>query len=564
MEFYRMDIAVTILIIAIIILRSLLMDRLPKTTFLFLWGVVLFRLLVPFKIPLPIGNMPLLKPFEVTEKGMKGINHFTWRLSGSANAVHVESDGYGHALNVSAVQVMWLIGCSALVIYFFMQYLRMWNRLRYSIPLSDNEYIENWLSGISMFRNIKIMQNDRIQMPVAVGIWNPKIILPKKMDYCNYRYMDFVLNHELVHIKRLDMLWKSCMVLALSLYWMNPFIWAMYILFVRDLEIACDERIIKKFGKESSSEYAYALVHFAENQNSVSSVYFNSFSKNSLEERIVLIVNKKTIGIMSCVAAVAIVVAVMLVFIVSPKNVSAEDVTIAKEEKDAKASTEESADGDGAAWQKQKQESVSYEDIDGEDVAWAIENEDELKLYDIYKEYGITFNEGKDELYYNGKLVRVFEDETIFEDGTSAGDLHYTPEGKIDIQVVRKENLSIDSIKELNDDEFRARNIEEVKKKIEDRDKTKGEAWAIEPYPDVDMEETYGVYKDFGLEYDSGRDCLIFDGKVVRNFIDVYKEGVEEGGALTRYDEKGVIDVKTVRDFKNGGTLIRLEMEVLK
>ncbi len=114
-------------------------------------------------------------------------------------------------------------------------------------------------------------------MPVAVGIWNPKIILPKKMDYCNYRYMDFVLNHELVHIKRLDMLWKSCMVLALSLYWMNPFIWAMYILFVRDLEIACDERIIKKFGKESSSEYAYALVHFAENQNSVSSVYFNSF-----------------------------------------------------------------------------------------------------------------------------------------------------------------------------------------------------------------------------------------------------------------------------------------------
>ncbi len=78
------------------------------------------------------------------------------------------------------------------------------------------------------------------------------------------------------------------------------------------------------------------------------------------------------------------------------------------------------------------------------------------------------------------------------------------------------------------------------------------------------MEETYGVYKDFGLEYDSGRDCLIFDGKVVRNFIDVYKEGVEEGGALTRYDEKGVIDVKTVRDFKNGGTLIRLEMEVLK
>lgn len=537
-----MDIAVTILIIAIIILRSLLMDRLPKTTFLFLWGVVLFRLLVPFKISLPIGNMPLLKLFEVTEKGMKGINHFTWRLSGSANAVHVESDGYGHALNVSAVQVIWLIGCSTLVIYFFIQYLRMWNRLRYSIPLSNNEYIENWLSGISMFRNIKIMQNDRIQMPVAVGIWNPKIILPKKMDYCNYRYMDFVLNHELVHIKRLDMLWKSCMVLALSLYWMNPFIWAMYILFVRDLEIACDEKVIKKFGKESSSEYAYALVYFAENPDSVSSVYFNSFSKNSLEERIVLIMNKKTIGIMSCVAAVAIVVAVMLVFIVSPKNVSAEDDTIAKEEK-------------------------------------------ELKLYDIYKEYGITFNEGKDELYYNGKLVRVFEDEVNFDDGTSTGNLHYTPEGKIDIQVVRKEDLSLESIKQLSADEFDTRNIEEIKRKMEERDTITGEAVdetypdmsekmkdkdkftgeaVDETYPDANMEETYGAYKEFGLEYDSGRDCLIFDGKVVRSFVDAYKEGTVEGEALTRYDERGVIDVKTVRDFKNGGTLIRLETEGLK
>lgn len=531
------------------------MDRLPKTTFLFLWGVVLFRLLVPFKIPLPIGNMPLLKPFEVTEKGMKGINHFTWRLSGSANAVHVESDSYSHALNVSAVQVIWLIGCSALVIYFFIQYLRMWNRLRYSISLSNNEYIENWLSGISMFRNIKIMQNDRIQMPVAVGIWNPKIILPKKMDYCNYRYMDFVLNHELVHIKRLDMLWKSCMVLTLSLYWMNPFIWAMYILFVRDLEITCDEKVIKKFGKESSSEYAYALVYFAENQDSVSSVYFNSFSKNSLEERIVLIMNKKTIGIMSCVAAVAIVVAVMLVFTVSPKNVSAENDVVNKEKP---AEPNKTYYGTFAESEKAEDSYEIYHDDNDNNV----EEENPIASYKVYEDYGITVNADKDELYYNGKLVRVFEDETIFADETGLSTVHYTPNGKVDIQVVRKEDLSIDSIKKLSNKEFETRNIEEVKKKIEDRDNVTGEI-VDERYPDANMEETYGAYKEFGLEYDSGRDCLIFDGKVVRNFEDDYREG-EKGGVLNRYDENGVIDVKTVRDFKNGGTLIRLETEELK
>lgn len=76
---------------------------------------------------------------------------------------------------------------------------------------------------------------------------------------------------------------------------------------------------------------------------------------------------------------------------------------------------------------------------------------------------------------------------------------------------------------------------------------------------DTDMEKTYGVYQKFGLAYDVNREILIFGGKAVRNFTDEYKEGVEEGEALMYYNEIGVIDVKTVRDFKNGGILIGLE-----
>src|SRR5699024_8410929 len=99
------------------------------------------------------------------------------------------------------------------------------------------------------------------------------------MDYTDTRRLKYVLTHELIHIKRFDMLAKYVLVAALCIHWFNPLVWVMYILANRDLELSCDEAVVKTFGENEKSSYANTLISLAESRNRWIPLYSN-FSKN--------------------------------------------------------------------------------------------------------------------------------------------------------------------------------------------------------------------------------------------------------------------------------------------
>ncbi len=136
-----------------------------------------------------------------------------------------------------------------------------------------------------MKRPILVRQSDRISAPLTYGIFRPVILMPKKMDWKNEKQLQYVLSHEYVHNYRYDTVTKLIATLALCIHWFNPFVWVMYILFNRDIELACDESVIRQFGEKSKSAYSLMLINMEATKSGLLP-FCNNFSKNAIEERI--------------------------------------------------------------------------------------------------------------------------------------------------------------------------------------------------------------------------------------------------------------------------------------
>ncbi len=170
-----------------------------------------------------------------------------------------------------------------------------------------SHYVEKWLGERPLKRRISVRQSDRISAPLTYGIFRPVILLPKKMDWKNEKQLQYVLSHEYVHICRYDTATKLVAAFALCIHWFNPFVWVMYLLFNRDIELACDESVIRQFGEKSKSAYSLMLINMEAGKSGLLP-FCNNFSKNAIEERITAVMKiKKTSLLAICIAAMLIV-----------------------------------------------------------------------------------------------------------------------------------------------------------------------------------------------------------------------------------------------------------------
>jgi hypothetical protein len=195
---------------------------------------------------------------------------------------------------------------AAFLVFFAVVHLRNRQGWRFSTPVRDNGFVSSWLSEHKLKRCISVLQTDRITSPIAVGLIKPRIILPKSMDMDDTGLLSHVLMHEYCHIKRFDALWKILLVCAVSIHWFNPLVWVMFILANRDLELTCDEMVIRHFGEETKTAYAYSIIGMAELRSSFASLY-NGFSRNAAVERIESIMKMKRKSIVSLFVAVIVV-----------------------------------------------------------------------------------------------------------------------------------------------------------------------------------------------------------------------------------------------------------------
>lgn len=316
MSFLQMSISGAILICAIIIVRAVAINKLPKKTFIILWAAALLRLLFPISIP---------SVFSIYSLANYSIHHDTIveLLPDSVIPVLLQSQPeVPYATQpVSVWRIVWGMGAVLCAVFFGVAYVRCLSKFRAALPVY-NEFVEQWRKVQPLKRHLSIRQSECISAPLTYGIFRPVILLPKNTNWENEQQLQYILLHEYTHICHYDLVFKIFAVVALCIHWFNPMVWVLYILFNRDIELACDECVVRDLGGNMKAAYALALITMEEKKSGLIPLC-NSFSKNAIEERITAIMKMKKLTMGALMASAGVLIVTVTLFGTSADKVSA-------------------------------------------------------------------------------------------------------------------------------------------------------------------------------------------------------------------------------------------------
>ena len=298
------SIAASWMVLAVIVMRFLL-KKAPRWTHVALWGLVAVRLLLPFSIESALSLIPSTQtvPQEIlVYEGEKLQNTaFLDIVSNPAfsQSVTVEVGETVDRVQISLVQMtpIWILGMVALLIYTVISYWRLRRKVSEAVILRDN-----------------IFQSENVVSPFVLGIIKPKVYLPYNMDGQD---LSHVVAHEQAHIRRRDYWWKPLGFLLLTIHWFNPLMWLAYVLLCRDIELACDEKVIKELGNEQRADYTQALVACSVNRRMIAACPL-AFGEVGVKERVKSVMNYKKPAFWVIVLAVIACVIVAVCFLTNP------------------------------------------------------------------------------------------------------------------------------------------------------------------------------------------------------------------------------------------------------
>jgi len=224
------------------------------------------------------------------------------------------SDQFGEN-GIYMLKIVWAAGVGMFLLFFTLVYVKMRFDFSTSI-LVKNDYCFQFLKRQSVKRKIQVRQSGLIKAPLTYGVWRPVILMPENTDWNDTEQLEYIFMHEYIHIKRFDQITKLMLMTALAVHWINPFVWIMYLLCSRDLELSCDEAVVHAFGESVRSNYAHILINMEEQKTKLRPLC-NSFSKNVMEERIVAIMKMKKRTVFKTAAAALLVCSVSGIFATS-------------------------------------------------------------------------------------------------------------------------------------------------------------------------------------------------------------------------------------------------------
>lgn len=318
MSLLQMSFAGGILILAVIVIRALAINMLPKKAFNALWGISVVRLMIPFSIPSAFSVYSLMGS-HAPGNGSQAIRVLPIGASGQAASMP------GSITNaVSIWTVVWAAGMLVCAVFFSLAYWKCRKEFQTSLPVR-NDFTKKWLSVHQQGRRISIRQSGRFSAPLTYGVLHPVILMPTSTKWENTDSLEYVLAHEYVHIRRFDSIRKLVLIVVLCVHWLNPLVWVMYILANRDIELSCDEAVVRFFGENTKAAYARALISMEETRSGLTPLC-SSFSKNAIEERITAIMKIKKTTVFSLVLAGFIVAGTATAFATSANAQQAESV----------------------------------------------------------------------------------------------------------------------------------------------------------------------------------------------------------------------------------------------
>ena len=316
MSLLQMSFAGAVMILAITIIRALAISLLPKKTFLALWGIAVARLLLPFSLPSTFSVYSLIgsQTSGIAATKVPQIDKVL-PIDTIGQMATMPGDIGNTTSTVSIWGAVWAAGTLICAMVFVVAYWKCRQEFQTSLPVK-NDFIKNWLNAHQLKRPISIRQSSRFSAPLTYGVFRPVILMPISTDWENTKALQYVLAHEYVHIRRFDSITKLVLIAALCVHWFNPLVWVMYILANRDIELSCDEAVVRLFGETTKAAYARALISMEETKSGFAPLC-NNFNKNAIEERITAIMKFKKASIFSLALALALVVGVTTAFATS-------------------------------------------------------------------------------------------------------------------------------------------------------------------------------------------------------------------------------------------------------
>ena len=307
LKIVNMSISASWLVAAVLILR-LVLKKAPKWVNVLLWGIVAVRLICPFSFESALSLIPSAETFPEkiisgpsfdVQTGITPIDNRVNDYLGDRyfEGVTVPTNNGNNVMTI--LTIVWIIGILLLATYTVISYWRLHREIDTAVRYKDT-----------------IFQSENVSSPFVLGIINPRIYLPFSM---NEQDMEHVVAHEQAHIRRKDHWWKPLGFLLLTIHWFNPLMWLAYVLLCRDIELACDEKVIKELGNEQRADYTQALVACSVNRRMIAACPL-AFGEVGVKERVKSVMNYKKPAFWIIILAVIACVIVAVCFLTNPKQ----------------------------------------------------------------------------------------------------------------------------------------------------------------------------------------------------------------------------------------------------
>lgn len=352
LKLVNLSISASWLILAVLVLRVVL-KKAPKWVMPLLWGVVALRLVCLFSIESALSLIPSAEtiPSEIVTETREPVLYEQATLDivtnptlPSAAEVPVGVSRQQAQVDFNIYSVLWLAGMAALLVHALVSAGKLKRKLATAILLRDNIY-----------------ESEFVNSPFVFGVVKPNIYLPMHMDEGTAAY---VIAHERAHLARRDHWWKVLGYLVLALHWFNPLVWVAYILFCRDIELACDEKVVKGLDGAARADYSQALLSCAAPGRAVAACPL-AFGEGNIKMRVKSALHYKKPAFWVAAAAVLAVVIVAVCFLTNPRSERGSLVWAQKLNAADVASIELYVPAEGEARQ--------YKKLDTEEMAQAVE-----------------------------------------------------------------------------------------------------------------------------------------------------------------------------------------------
>ena len=307
LKLVNLSISASWLILAVLVLRVVL-KKAPKWVMPLLWGVVALRLVCLFSIESALSLIPSAEtiPSEIVTETREPVLYEQATLDivtnptlPSAEEVPVGVSRQQAQVDFNIYSVLWLAGMAALLVHALVSAGKLKRKLATAILLRDNIY-----------------ESEFVDSPFVFGVVKPNIYLPMHMDEGTAAY---VIAHEHAHLARRDHWWKVLGYLVLALHWFNPLVWVAYILFCRDIELACDEKVVKGLDGAARADYSQALLSCAAPKRAVAACPL-AFGEGNIKTRVKSALHYKKPAFWVAAAAVLAVVIVAVCFLTNPRS----------------------------------------------------------------------------------------------------------------------------------------------------------------------------------------------------------------------------------------------------